>query len=220
MELFSCSAGAAAPTDDTLNAEKVELDWESARNQARAATISVKEVRHAMLNDQQRQADPDIQPANVVVTVPSPMPAAQRQEAPSQSTQVEVYPRSAGANDAPATDRGAQQLHARQEVVRQRRFSVGKSIDLCWYALGVLEVALGVRFFFELTAANSAAGFVKFILAITQPFSWPFNGIFPVPRDGNNILDLNIIIAMGVYAGIAWGITRLLAMTIEPPSVT
>jgi hypothetical protein len=131
-----------------------------------------------------------------------------------------VYPRSADSTNELATDRGAHQLQARQEVVRQRRFGIGKTIDLVWYAFGVLEVVLIARFFFELTAANSAAGFVKFILGLSQPFAWPFNSIFPVPRDGNNIFDTNILIGMVVYAVIAWGITRLLAMSIEPPSVT
>ncbi len=173
-----------------------------------------------MLNDQQRQLDRTSQPAIVGVTTPSPTPAVERQEVPAQSTQVEVYPQSTGANNALATDGGAHQLRARQEVVRQRRFGVGKAIDLCWFALGLLEVVLTTRFFFELTAANSAAGFVKFILALSQPFAWPFNAIFPVPRDGNNIFDTNILIGMVVYAVIAWAITRLLAMTIEPPSVT
>jgi hypothetical protein len=173
-----------------------------------------------MLNDQQRQSDPDLQATNVVVTTPPSTHTTERVEALPQSTRVDVYPPPASSNNELAANRGGQQLHARQEVVRQRRFQVGKSIDLCWYALGVLEVVLAVRFFFELTAASSAAGIVKFILAISQPFTWPFNGIYAVPRDGNNILDPNILIAMIVYAGIAWGITRLLAMTIEPPSVT
>jgi hypothetical protein len=172
-----------------------------------------------MLNDQQRQLDAENQPTNVVVTTQSPAREVVREEALPQSTRVDVYPRGSGNNEL-ATDRNAQQLHTRQEVVGRRRYDVGKTIDLCWYVLGVLEVVLTARFFFELTAANSAAGFVKFILAISQPFSWPFNGIFPVPRDGNNIFDTNILVAMVVYAVIAWGVTRLLAMTIEPPSVT
>jgi hypothetical protein len=110
-------------------------------------------------------------------------------------------------------------LLTRREVVRERRYSIGKTIDFIWYLLGLLEVLLAARFFFKLTAANSAAGFVIFINGITGPFVFPFNGIFPVPRDGNNVFDTNILVAMIVYAAIFWGITRLLAMTIEPPSV-
>src|SRR5206468_1396230 len=158
------------------------------------------------------QLDSESQPPNVDVTTQSPTREVVREEALAQSTRVDVYPRSNSTNNELAADRNAEQLHVRQEVVGQRRWNVGKTIDLCWYALGVLEVVLAPRFFFERTAANAAAGFVKFILAISQPFSWPFNGMFPVPRDGNNIFDTNILVAMVVYAGIAWGVTRLLAM--------
>jgi hypothetical protein len=173
-----------------------------------------------MSNDQQQRPNPESQPSSVVVTTQSPTPEVVIEEAVPQSTRVDVYPQRDGTINELAVDRGEQQLNTRREVVRQRRFGVGKTIDLCWYALGVLEVVLAARFFFELTAANSAAGFVRIILAISQPFSWPFNGIFPVPRDGNNVFDTNILIGMVVYALIAWGVTRLLAMTIEPPSVT
>lgn len=177
-----------------------------------------------MLNDQQRQSDQDIQPANVVVTTEAPPRVTERVvervEPGPQTTRVEVNPRGPDAANELEVDRSTRQFYTRQQVVRERRFGVGKSIDLVWYALGVLEVVLAGRFFFELTAANSAAGFVQFILGISRPFVWPFNGIFPIPRDGNNAFDTNILIAMVVYAIVTWGITRLLAMTIEPPSVT
>ena len=170
-----------------------------------------------MMNEQQKRLNPESEPSSVVVTTQSPTPAVVLEEAIPRSTRVDVYPN--GPGNELATVRGAQQMRA-GEVVQQRRFGVGKTIDLVWYVLGVLEVVLTARFFFSLTAANSAAGFVKFIFAISQPFAWPFNGIFPVPREGNNIFDLNILLAMVVYAVIAWGIARLLALTIEPPSVT
>ena len=173
-----------------------------------------------MVNDQPRQPDPENQPTNVVVTTQAPIRAVEREVVLPQATRVDVYPPSAANGNELATDVGTQQLRTRREVVRQRRFGVGKTIDLIWYALGVLEIVLAARFFFELTAANSAAGFVKFILAIAQPFAWPFNGIFPMPRDGSNVFDVNMLVAMVVYAVIAWGITRLLVMSIEPPSVT
>ena len=173
-----------------------------------------------MLNDQQQRSNPEDQPSSVVVTSQSSTPEVVVEQAVPQSTRVDVYPSNPTNGNELAADRGSQQLQARRDVVQQRRFGVGKTIDLVWYALGVLEIVLAVRFFFELTAANSAAGFVRIIFAISQPFAWPFDGIFGIPRNGNNIFDTNILIGMVVYALIAWGITRLLAMAIEPPSVT
>ena len=57
-------------------------------------------------------------------------------------------------------------------------------------------------------------------LEFPEPFAWRFNGIFPIPRDGNNVFDTNVLNEMVVYLVIAWGITRFLAMTIELPLVS
>jgi hypothetical protein len=168
-----------------------------------------------MLNDQQRSSNQEVQPTNVVVTTETPVTRMEPVVPLGGSTRVEV-----NQGNTPV-DRlmPIAPLRSNGEVARQKRYNVGKIIDYCWYVLGLLEIILAVRFFFALTAANSAAGFVKFIFGISGPFAWGFNNIFPVPHDGNNVFDTNIIVAMVVYVGVAWGITRLLAMTIERPSV-
>jgi hypothetical protein len=117
-------------------------------------------------------------------------------------------------------DATGRHLYEDPAALRRRRYRVGKAIDAVWYVLGVLEVVLALRFILKLTAANPAAGFVSLVYAVSDPFVWWFNGIFRVPREGNAIFDANILIGMAVYALIAWGITRLLAMTVEPPSVS
>jgi hypothetical protein len=117
-------------------------------------------------------------------------------------------------------DVAGRHLYEDPAALRRRRYRVGKAIDAVWYVLGVLEVVLALRFILKLTAANPAAGFVSLVFEVSDPFVWWFNGIFRVPREGNAIFDANILIGMAVYALIAWGITRLLAMTVEPPSVS
>ncbi|HEY8885440.1 MAG TPA: hypothetical protein VIO35_09025, partial [Chloroflexota bacterium] len=101
------------------------------------------------MNDQPRQPDPENQPTNVVVTTQAPIRAVEREVVLPQATRVDVYPPSAANSNELATDVGTQQLRVRREVVRQRRFGVGKTIDLIWYGLGVLEIVLAARFFFE-----------------------------------------------------------------------
>jgi hypothetical protein len=179
-----------------------------------------------MLNDQRRPSDPDSEETTEVVeTTETPVRRTERVERVQrvdpavEQTRVEVDPESTTVVNELGVDPVERPLLTRREVVRERRYSIGKTIDVIWYLLGLLEVLLAARFFFKLTAANSAAGFVTFINGITGPFVFPFNGIFPIPREGNNVFDTNILIAMIVYAVIFWGITRLLAMTIEPPSV-
>ena len=171
-----------------------------------------------MLNDEQPASSSNRQPSEVVVRTDRPGAAVEPVQAPVESTLVEVRPGTVVNTNELAVDQGGP-MRVSQEGVRDRRFAVGKTVDYAWYVLAVLEVFLAARFFFELTAAGPAAGFVKLIYGVTQPFVWPFNGIFGSPQQGNNVFDANILIAMAVYAAIAWGITRLLVMTIEPPSV-
>jgi YGGT family len=171
-----------------------------------------------MLNNQDPASSSNSQPSEVVVRTDKLGTTVEPVQAPVESTRVEVRPGRTVNNNELAVDQGGP-IRVSQEGVRERRFTVGKIVDYVWYVLAVLEVFLAARFFFELTAAGPAAGFVKFIYAVTQPFVWPFNGIFGSPQSGNNVFDANILIAMAVYAVIAWGITRLLVMTIEPPSV-
>ncbi len=78
------------------------------------------------------------------------------------------------------------------------------------YLLDVLEVLLAFRFFLRLLAANPASPFVQFIYAVTQPFVYPFQGIFPqIDASGRGLVWWGVL-AMIVYAIVAWGIVRLI----------
>lgn len=170
-----------------------------------------------MMNDQQRTPKSDQRRVEVIVR---PGPARQTQEQSGYHgtgpTDLRVgttdeHVVGNGLSDHPARD-------ARREATARRRFTIGKLIDYWWYLIAVLEVFLAARFFFELTGANRAAGFVRFVYGISEPFAWPFNAIFAVPRQAQYVFDPNVIIAMIVYVLIGAGVARLLAMLIEPPS--
>jgi hypothetical protein len=180
----------------------------------------IKEVGEDMLNDNERRPDPEREPVQVVVSTGSNVRGPEQRASNSDSSRGTIRYDTANDESSSAGQPPARRLHEDPEALGQRRYRVGKTIDLVWYALGVLEAVLGLRFILMLTAANPAAGFVSLVYAVSGPFAWWFNGIFRVPREGNAVFDANILIAMAVYALIAWGITRLLAMTIEPPSVS
>jgi hypothetical protein len=169
-----------------------------------------------MLSDQEKASSSIPQPSEVVITTRRSDAVVEPVTVPLESTRVEVRP-ATSYNELAVPQ--VRPMRASQEGVRERRFTIGKTVDYAWYVLAVLEVFLAARFFFELTAAGQSAGFVKLVYGVTQPFVWPFNGVFGTPQQGNNVFDTNTLIAMAVYAAIAWGITRLLVMTIEPPSV-
>lgn len=78
------------------------------------------------------------------------------------------------------------------------------------YLLDVLEILLAFRFFLRLLAANPASPFVRFVYAVTEPFVFPFRGIFPQISSQGSVLEWAVLLAMIVYAVVAWGIVRLL----------
>ncbi len=84
---------------------------------------------------------------------------------------------------------------------------------IVWFIAGVLLVLLAFRFIFVLLGANPANGFANFIYTASHPFVAPFFGIFGYSiKYGVSRVELSTLVAMAVYALIAFGISRLLTM--------
>lgn len=98
-----------------------------------------------------------------------------------------------------------------REVERGRGAArVSQVIDYIFYLLYAL---LGMRFLLALLAARSTAGFVQFIVAITNPFYAPFRGIVSSPstNEGHTLL-LPIVVAIIAYVILHLAINGLLRM--------
>jgi hypothetical protein len=81
---------------------------------------------------------------------------------------------------------------------------------ITYFVLGVLEVVLALRFIFRLLGANQGNGFVMFLYGLSHVFVAPFNGIFNDQTLGNvSVFEVSTLIAMILYALIAWGIVSL-----------
>ena len=89
-------------------------------------------------------------------------------------------------------------VETEREVGRARGVArVSQVID---YLFFVLYALLGLRFLLALLAANSSAGFVQFIVTVTNPFYDPFRNIVSSPRtDGGHTLMMPLVIAFIVY---------------------
>lgn len=68
--------------------------------------------------------------------------------------------------------------------------------------VGSLEILLGIRFFLRVTGANTENPFAQFIIGLSEPFVAPFATLFISPTDAGarQIFDVNLLIAMVVYA--------------------
>jgi len=85
--------------------------------------------------------------------------------------------------------------------------------NLIWYIFGLIAILLGIRFIMKLFGANPANGFVDIIYSVTGVLSAPFDTIFGVTKtqagDTSSVFEPSIIVAIAVYALIAWGVTKL-----------
>lgn len=88
---------------------------------------------------------------------------------------------------------------------------------IVYYILGILEVLFAFRLVFKLLGANPQSPFVSFIYSVSQAFLSPFSGIFrsAVTKgiEAQSVLEPTTIIAMIVYAVVAWGIAKLIEIS-------
>jgi uncharacterized protein YggT (Ycf19 family) len=100
-------------------------------------------------------------------------------------------------------------VETEREVGRAR--TVARISQVVDYIFFVLYALLGLRFVLALLAARSNAGFVRFIVNVTDPFYRPFRGIVASPTtDGGHTLMLPLVIAIVVYILLHLGINGLL----------
>jgi hypothetical protein len=85
---------------------------------------------------------------------------------------------------------------------------------LIYFLFGVLEVLLTFRLVLKLTGASISSNFVSLIYSLTRIFIFPFEGIF---RRGfaqgvetSSVFEPSTLVAIIVYAVLAWGIVKLI----------
>ena len=88
-----------------------------------------------------------------------------------------------------------------------------RGTQITWYILGLLETILAFRFVLKLLGANSMAGFSKFIYTLSYPFAAPFLNVFKVSKVEGGIFEWTTLLAMLVYALVAWGIVKIFFMS-------
>lgn len=112
--------------------------------------------------------------------------------------------------DAPQPQPGT----PRREVVQTEGASPAFSIGWIIYViLGIVVALIILRVVLKALAANTGASFTSFVYGITNPLVAPFQGIFSTPHTGNgSVFELSSIVAIIVYALIAWAIVRLASL--------
>jgi hypothetical protein len=91
-----------------------------------------------------------------------------------------------------------------------QRMRIYKGEQVIYLIFGIVEALIAIRLILRLLAANPVAGFASFIYGITDPLVAPFVGLFTTPAYNGNVLELTSIVAIIVYALVAWLLVRVL----------
>jgi len=91
-----------------------------------------------------------------------------------------------------------------------RRLAAYRLTQLVYWIFGLIEGLIALRIVLKALGANPAAGFAEFIYGITTPLVGPFLGLFNNPSYQNSVLELSSIVALIVYALLAWLLGKLI----------
>ena len=108
-----------------------------------------------------------------------------------------------------------------QPAGRQPAVSLAyRASQIVYLLLGIIEALMITRVALKLLAANPGVGFVRFVYGMSAPLVAPFQGIFPTPVSNTNILELSSLVAIAVYALVAWGIVSIISILGRRPLST
>jgi len=86
-----------------------------------------------------------------------------------------------------------------------------------WLLLSIFEALLALRFVLKLIGANPASPFAVALYGFTGLFLYPFAGLIGTPAMGDMVLEISTLIAMAVYALIAWAVERIIFVIFYRP---
>lgn len=81
-----------------------------------------------------------------------------------------------------------------------------------WFVFGAIEILIAIRFVLTLLGANAEAGFVKLVYGLSGIFMAPFNAIFSTESVSGATFEWSALVAIAVYALIAWGLVALIGV--------
>lgn len=90
---------------------------------------------------------------------------------------------------------------------------------IIFYALDLVELLLGIRFILRLLGANPGNVFVNVVYQLSAPLIAPFRGIFPPLINIGPVIEWSTLVAMAIYAILAYLLARLIHLLLPHRSV-
>lgn len=104
-----------------------------------------------------------------------------------------------------STDQKARAERSERQMIATR---------IVWLVDGILLILLAFRFVLALLGADPANAFANFIYSVSYPFVAPFFGLFGYHYTyGVSQLEVFTLVAMAVYAVVAWIIDKAINIT-------
>ncbi len=101
--------------------------------------------------------------------------------------------------------------------VSGQRVFTWKLAQLIWLLFGLLESLIGLRVLLRLIAANPLNPFAILVYRLSNVFVWPFLGLTRTPSANGAVVEISSLIAMMVYALIAWAMVQLVWIVFDRP---
>jgi hypothetical protein len=96
--------------------------------------------------------------------------------------------------------------------------AIARIVNIVYFLFGVLELLLAVRVILHLVGANMGNGFANFINVLSAPFVALFTSLLQNPAlSETSVLEITTIIAMVVWAIVAWIVGRLIWLVLSRP---
>jgi len=87
-----------------------------------------------------------------------------------------------------------------------------RAVQLVYLVFGVIDGLLVIRLILKLLGANPQAAFANWVFNVTAFFMAPFHNLLPTIGNEQSQLEMSVVIAILVYALIAWAIGRFVAI--------
>ena len=100
----------------------------------------------------------------------------------------------------------------------EQKTVIFRTYQVIWYVLEIIETLIFLRFLFKLLGASILSPFVRLLYDLSGFFVGPFIGIFPVAAVDRAVLEWASLVAMLIYALLAYGIVYLFQL-IKPTNV-
>lgn len=88
--------------------------------------------------------------------------------------------------------------------------------QIVYFVASLIAIIILIRFVLLAMGANMDAGFGSFMLALSDPFVAPFNGLFGAPASNGSVFEISDLVAIAIYFLLAWGIVKIAALIMAP----